>query len=76
MLVDIGKGNIDSLLVAMETGAAAIEINLQLSPNPGYSCIICPSYTIPEDILKDSRSYHSNICIFMLIVALFTIARK
>ena len=71
-----GKWNSPPLLVKVQTGAAALDINMVISYKIRKHFPQDPSIPLFLGIYpKDAQSYHKDICSIMFITALFVIAR-
>lgn len=70
------RGPCSSLLVGVQTGAAAVEICMESSQKLNKELCCNPDVALlgvyPEDLKLD----HRNTCTFMFIATLFTIAKK
>lgn len=71
--VDVGKGNICTLMVGMQAGAATVEIGVEVPHKiANWSTTLSSHHSYPKDLM----SFFSDICLSMCIAALFITARE
>lgn len=70
------RGPRSSLLVGVQTGAAAVEIRMESSQKLNKELCCNPDVALPGVYPGDLKLDHRNTCTFMFIATRFTIAKK